>query len=315
MEEWVEIRAKTVEAAIEAGLKELGLESSDAAEIEVLQEAQKGFLGLGGEPALVRMKAKPKRRRRRRSKGGGSGQPGGSEAQTSRGKGDRRQESRPGSRGASRERSSRGRGDSSRREAPGRQSQSRSSGRSTEPRQSRAGEGRPPVSSRPAASEPSPADVAEQAEIVREFLVGLVDAFGLEGQVTTRVEGDIIYAEVTGDQTEALVGTKGAILDAVMELCRTMVHRHSQSGARLRLDIAGYAERRREALRIYARRLAEKVLAEGGEIMLEPMNPADRKVVHDAIAEIDGVRSFSEGVEPERSVIIAPEEDDEDEDD
>jgi spoIIIJ-associated protein len=155
--------------------------------------------------------------------------------------------------------------------------------------------------------------VAEQAEIVREFLAGLVDAFGLEGEVKTRVEGDIIYAEVTGDQTEALVGPKGVILDAVMELCRTMVHRHSQAGARLRLDIAGYAERRREALRIYARRLAEKVVADGGEVMLEPMNPADRKVVHDTVADIDGVRSFSEGEDPERSVVIAP--DDEAEED
>ena len=90
-----------------------------------------------------------------------------------------------------------------------------------------------------------------------------------------------------------------------------MVHRHSQAGARLRLDIAGYAERRREALRIYARRLAEKVVAEGGEIMLEPMNPADRKVVHDTVAEIDGVRSFSEGEDPERSVVIAPDDEDE----
>ena len=146
---------------------------------------------------------------------------------------------------------------------------------------------------------------------MRGFLVGLVDAFGLEGEVTTRVEGDIIYAEVTGDQTEALVGTKGAILDAVMELCRTMVHRHSQAGARLRLDIAGYAERRREALRIYTRRLADKVVADGGEIMLEPMNPADRKAVHDAVAEIDGVRSYSEGEDPERSVVIAPDYEDE----
>jgi spoIIIJ-associated protein len=152
--------------------------------------------------------------------------------------------------------------------------------------------------------------VGEQAEVVRKFLVGLVDAFGLEGEVSTRVEGDIIYADVSGDQTEALVGPKGVILDAVMELCRTMVHRHSQAGARLRLDIAGYSERRREALRIYARRLADKVVADGGEIMLEPMNPADRKVVHDAIAEIDGVRSFSEGEDPERSVVIAPDDED-----
>ena len=76
----------------------------------------------------------------------------------------------------------------------------------------------------------------------------------------------------------------------------------------MRLDIAGYGERRRAALTIYAGNLAEKVLADGGEIMLEPMNAADRKVVHDAVADISGVRSYSEGEDPHRAVVIAPEE-------
>lgn len=147
--------------------------------------------------------------------------------------------------------------------------------------------------------------IGEQAEIVRGFLVGLLDAFGLEGEVTTRVDGDIVYVDVAGEQTEALIGTKGVILNAVLELCRTMVHRQSQAGARLRLDIGGYGERRREALRIYAGRLAARVLEEGGEVMLEPMNAADRKVVHDAVADMEGVRSYSEGEDPGRSVVIA----------
>jgi hypothetical protein len=73
----------------------------------------------------------------------------------------------------------------------------------------------------------------------------------------------------------------------------------------LRIDIAGYAERRRQALRIYASRLAEQVTEEGGEIMLEPMNASDRKVIHDAISEIAGVRSYSEGEPPDRYVVIA----------
>ena len=314
MEEWVEVRAKTVDEAVAEGLKALGLESREAAEIEVLREPQRGFLGFGGEPALVRMKAKPRRQRRHRSRGGsgGGGEGNQREARQPQGGGERRQgQGRSGGRDGAR----RGRPDSGRREGgQGRPSQGRQ-GRPQESRQSRPAEPRREATPRPAAEALSDADVVEQAEIVKGFLVGLLDAFNLEGEVNTRVEGDIIYAEVTGDQTEALVGPKGAILDAVMELCRTMVHRHSQAGARLRLDIAGYAERRREALRIYARRLAEKVLAEGGEIMLEPMNPADRKVVHDTVADIDGVRSFSEGEDPERSVVLAPEEAKEDDED
>ena len=90
-------------------------------------------------------------------------------------------------------------------------------------------------------------DRTEQAVMVKEFLDGLLDAFGLDGTVETRVEDDIIHANVSGEQTEALVGHKGAILQATHELCRTIVQRKSQAGARLRLDIAGYQERRREA--------------------------------------------------------------------
>ena len=148
-------------------------------------------------------------------------------------------------------------------------------------------------------------DVEAQAEVVGEFLEGLVASFGLEGTVATRVEDELIIVDLTGEQTEALVGQKGAIMQSVGELVRTVVQRKTHRRARLRLDIGGYLERRREALTIYANRLAQQVLDEGGELMLEPMNPADRKVVHDAVADIEGVRSFSEGEEPRRSVVIS----------
>ena len=148
----------------------------------------------------------------------------------------------------------------------------------------------------------------EQAEVVREFLVGLLDAFGLEGTVTASAdEDDIIHANVSGEQTEALVGPKGSIMQSVHELARTVVQRQTHENVRLRLDIAGYGERRREALAIYAGRLAEQVREDGAEVMLEPMNPADRKVIHDAVQALDGVRSYSEGEEPRRSVVISPE--------
>jgi hypothetical protein len=94
-------------------------------------------------------------------------------------------------------------------------------------------------------------------------------------------------------------------MQALHEITRTVIQRKTFGAPRMRVDVAGYAERRREALRIYTGRLAEQVLDDGGEIMLEPMNPADRKTVHDAVVEIDGVRSFSEGEEPNRSVVIA----------
>lgn len=292
MTEWVEVEGRTVKAAIAAGLAELGLDSEEAAEIEVLREPERGFLGLGGSSALVRVKARPKKRRRRR--GGGK-------------EGDRN------GAGGKRDRSGRNGGS-------GRSGQSRpKAGKEKDSRQPRPQGGSQQATrnkkAKAATSEPAleeetavTVDIEEQARVVEQFLTGLLDAFGLEGSVKMRVEDEVIFADLAGDQTEALIGPKGSVMQAVLELLRTVVHRKTQAGARVRLDIGGYAERRREALRIYATRLAEQVRADGGEIMLEPMNPADRKVVHDAVAEIDGVRSYSEGEEPERSVVVAAEE-------
>jgi spoIIIJ-associated protein len=146
--------------------------------------------------------------------------------------------------------------------------------------------------------------IEEQARIAAEFLEGLVDAFGLEGTVTTKIDDDVIVADVDGEQTEALVGVRGSVRSAIHELTRTVMQRYAHDTARLRLDIAGYAERRRQALTIYAERLIDQLLGEGGEIMLEPMSPADRKVIHDAAAAREGVSSYSEGESPRRYVVL-----------
>lgn len=147
----------------------------------------------------------------------------------------------------------------------------------------------------------------QQAEVVKGFLQGLLREFGLEGRVETRFDGRVLHADIVGEQTEALIGPKATVMQAVHELTKTVVQRKTARNCRLRLDIAGYGERRHKALSIYAGQLTEQVLEEGGEIMLEPMNPSDRKVVHDAVSKVDGIRSYSEGSEPRRSVVISRE--------
>lgn len=303
MNEWVDVRGPSVETAVTAGLEALGLASADAAEVEVLQEPTRGFLGMGGQDAVVRIRRKQesssgRSRSRRGSRGSGSSSTSKHSTRTRTTTANKPAAAQP----------ARGRGG-----APANQKQNQK--QSTKPAQPKGGATRTEKPSRGGNAvtkrddddreEISPED---QAAEINRFLTGLLSAFGLDGEVSTRVEDEVIYADVTGEQTEALVGPKGSILQSVLELCRTIVQRKTMSGARIRLDIAGYTERRREALRIYTRRLAEKVLAEGGEAMLEPMNAADRKVVHDTVVEIDGVRSFSEGEEPHRSVVVAKEE-------
>ena len=302
--EYVDVRGPSVETAITAGLEELGLASEDEAEIEVLQEPTRGFLGIGGEDAVVRIRRRQKessgRGRRSRSSGGDRPSRGSAGGPRPGGEG-RSSEKRSGDGGGSR-------GGESREGGGGRDGGGGSRSKGSKPSKGGGDRSRESGGERTRTDDREVIPVEEQAEEIKGFLTGLLESFGLEGEVTTRIEEDVIYADVAGEQTEALVGTKGAILQSVLELCRTIVQRKTQQGARIRLDIAGYTERRREALRIYARRLADKVIEEGGEIMLEPMNSADRKVVHDTVSEIDGVRSYSEGEEPHRSVIVAKEE-------
>ena len=153
--------------------------------------------------------------------------------------------------------------------------------------------------------------VEKQTEIAKDFLSGLVDAYGLEGEVVTVIDDDVIVADIKGEQTEALIGVRGSVRSAIHELTRTVLQRYAQDTARLRLDIAGYAERRREALTIYAKQLIEQLENEGGELMLEPMSSADRKVIHDAAAESEKVESYSEGDPPRRFVVLAAKSDEE----
>ena len=266
----IEVKAKTVDLAVETAMQELGVEDKDQLAIEVVTEPVKGFLGIGGQDAVVRVKRRKNRRRR-----------------DNRRKTQQKQQ-RSAKSGSSSQNQQRSRSKSAK----------NGSGGKTAPADHRKKEKR--VSDdRPVLS------LEEQAEIAQEFLEGLVDVYGLEGEVTTKLEDDVIIADVTGEQTEALVGIRGSVRAAIHELTRTVLQKHGQDTARFRLDIAGYAERRRQALSIYAEQLIEQLTSEGGEIMLEPMSPADRKVIHDVASAHEGVESYSEGEPPRRFVVLS----------
>ncbi|MBT8212132.1 MAG: Jag N-terminal domain-containing protein [Acidimicrobiia bacterium] len=313
--DWVEVRGNSVEVAVEAALAELGLSSRDEANIEIVEEPSRGFLGMGSREALVRVSAKPKteKRQRRRKRGNGRdrGGDGRSDKRGGQKSGDRQQSGgnrqQGGGRGGNRsgQRSGQSGGRERTQRKPAEKNTETAVGQGRSPRQEQR---KPRAKERTMDEATTPEveiDAEGQAAVVAEFLNGLLDSFGLDGDVSTSVDDDLIIADVAGEQTEALIGPKGSIMQSVGELTRTVVQRKTHRRARLRLDVGGYQERRREALRIYTSRLAEQVLDDGGEIMLEPMNPADRKTVHDAVVDIEGVSSFSEGEEPNRSVVIA----------
>ena len=162
------------------------------------------------------------------------------------------------------------------------------------------GDAKPTEPTEPA-EEVSPETIAHTG---KEFVEGLLASMELEADVSTRLEEERAVIDVTGDDLGVLIGRRGQTLDALQEVTRTAVQRRLRSRVRLLVDVEGYRSRRRESLTEYARSMASRAMERGTEIELEPMNAYERKLVHDAVADIEGASSYSEGEEPNRKVIV-----------
>jgi spoIIIJ-associated protein len=294
--EWVEVTARTVEEAKEAALDQLGVDESEA-EFEVVEEPKAGLFGRLRSEARVRARIAPtsprpkqERRDRRRSRrgrpGAGPGDgDGGDGAAAIRPAGP----AGPAGAGAGRSAGAQS-GGAARASAHGREGDDMAE----EPDDDWAGDdGR---------------GSADEVEVAEEFLTGLLDVFGVRYELHRRdLEDDLVEVGVVGDDLGLLIGPRGQSLAAVQELTRTVIQRRSRGRpGRVVVDVAGYRQARRDALARFAREAAEQVVASGVARVLEPMPPPDRKVVHDAVNPIPGVRTTSEGEEPRRRVVIVP---------
>jgi spoIIIJ-associated protein len=239
--EEVERSAPSVEEAIEAALAELGATEQEVA-VQILQEPRGGFLGVGGQEAVVRVRVRARR------------------------------------------------------------------------------------------EEASEEDLEEQAEIAADFVEGLLSRMGLVADVEQGVDDGTMYLNVVGresggdgggddggddggdedggDEDEEdmglLIGRHGQTLDAVQELTRVVVSHRTGLRCRVIVDVEDYKKRQRARLASKAREVAKRVARTGQEEALDPMNPYERKVVHDAVAEVSGVESSSRGEDPDRRVVIRP---------
>ena len=239
MEE-VERSAPSVEEAIEAALAELGATEQEVA-VQILQEPRGGFLGVGGQEAVVRVRVRARR------------------------------------------------------------------------------------------EEASEEDLEEQAEIAADFVEGLLSRMGLVADVEQGVDDGTMYLNVVGRESGGddggdedggdedggdnggdeedmglLIGRHGQTLDAVQELTRVVVSHRTGLRCRVIVDVEDYKKRQRARLASKAREVAKRVARTGREEALDPMNPYERKVVHDAVAEVSGVESSSRGEDPDRRVVIRP---------
>jgi spoIIIJ-associated protein len=158
-----------------------------------------------------------------------------------------------------------------------------------------------------AAAQPRPslADLELEGEVAADYIEGLLDVADLDGDIDMDVEGDRAVVSVVGATLSELVGRRGEVLEALQELTRLAVHQKTGNRTRMMLDVGGYRQRRRAELAEAGQDAAEEVRRTGQPKKLWPMNPFERKIVHDAVAAA-GLRSESEGEEPERRVVVLP---------
>lgn len=211
----VEKSAGSVEEAVEAALEELGI-SEQEAQIEIVQEPEKGFLGLGSQAAIVRVRVPDE--------------------------------------GA------------------------------------------------------SPADLEDQAALAVEFLEGLLDHMGIDAEVEPHLVDGVMYVDLLGgddpQEMGLLIGRHGQTLEALHEIVRSAVQRKTGERCLVVVDVEDYRKRRRSQLAERAGETARRVRRTGRQESLEPMNPYERKIVHDAASQVEGVETSSEGEDPRRRVVI-----------
>jgi spoIIIJ-associated protein len=293
--EWVETTAKTIDEAKELALDQLGVAADDA-EIIVLDEPKAGLFGRVRGEARIRARVRPTQarqkveRRDRKKKKGDEPETSGEATETVAAPADD-----SGDADQPQPAAAAGNGRPPRARAP------------RPPRDSSAE--RAPVPSENGSNDRektivSAAAVGEQA---RKFVDDLVLAFGLQGSTTLVEDGDDLEIQVDGSDLGLLVGPRGATLQAVQDLARVASQRRlGDHDTRLRVDVGGYRVRRREALGRFALQVAEEVRSTGTPRALEAMSSADRKIIHEALAELDGVTTRSEGDDPTRRVVIDP---------
>jgi spoIIIJ-associated protein len=148
--------------------------------------------------------------------------------------------------------------------------------------------------------------LVREGDVAGDYLERLLDILDVDGDIDLDVEGDRASVAIVGGRLNDLVGPGGATLEALQELTRLAVAQSTGVRSRLMLDVGEFRAKRRADLTALAGETAQRVASSGQPERLSPMNPFERKVVHDVIAGVSGVHSESEGEEPNRRVVVLP---------
>lgn len=272
--EWVETTGKDLEEATERALSLLGVAEQDA-DIVILSDAKRSLFSRLKSEARVQARVKPRSARKRPSR--------------NRRRPPSKSNSRPNARPGNTARPSNARND-----------KTSNTGATLNNEK---------ISANGGATNREELPVEELEEVAVSFLKGLLEAAEIDAEVLTETSGEALEIRIVGNDLGVLIGSQGSVMMSVFHLLKVVVQSHADGRRypKIRLDIGDYRAKRREALGKFAVQVANDVKEKSEEIALEPMNAADRKVVHEAVQDVSGVATKSEGEDPNRRVVIIPE--------
>ena len=149
--------------------------------------------------------------------------------------------------------------------------------------------------------------VSEAEDAAVGFVAEILSGIGIHGNMDSYREDDAIYISVSGNECGAAIGRHGETLDAISYMTNLVANKHSEERVHVHLDVGGYKKHREQVIKNLADRAASKARRTGRKVVMEAMNPAERRVVHSYLQDVDGVTTMSEGEEPDRKVVVIPE--------
>lgn len=285
--EWIETTGKTVNDALDLALDRLGIHK-DEIEYEVLEEGKKGVFGIGGSESRIKARVKPISREKPKDRKNNRDRKPAAKKDGARGA-----KAKPVAKESNNEKTTTKQKPAQKARTPKKEEKmdDENNNQESEVQEKQAREYGAPIET--------------QAQYAEEFLAGVVKYFDDDVKISSSIEEDSVTVSVAGNNVGLLIGTRGTTLFAVEELMRAVVQaKVGGYTARMYLDMGGYRETRKKALTDFALNLVEKVKESGRSQVLEPMIASDRKVIHDIIADIDGVSTTSEGYDPKRRVVV-----------
>ncbi len=149
--------------------------------------------------------------------------------------------------------------------------------------------------------------VTEAEDAAVTFVAEILSGIGIHGNMDSYREDDAIYISVSGSDCGAAIGRHGETLESISYLTNLVANKHSEDRVHVHLDVGGYRKHREQVIKGLADRAAYKAKKTGRKVVMEAMNPAERRIVHAYLQDVNGVSTHSEGTEPNRKVIVTPE--------